>query len=44
LRTGDPLAVFLAARPDWKEVYGDGVSLIVVRNESAARPQSFRQR
>jgi hypothetical protein len=42
VRTGDPLTVFLTARPDWKQVYSDGVSVIVVRNDSPARRQSFR--
>jgi hypothetical protein len=42
VRSGDPLTVFLTARPNWKQVYSDGVSVIVVRNDSSARRQGFR--
>jgi hypothetical protein len=34
----DPLAVFLAALPDWKSLYADNVSVLLVHRDSKSNP------
>jgi hypothetical protein len=39
----EPIAVFLGALPEWKQVYADGISAIFTRSGPSVDAESYQQ-